>query len=178
MALEILSLQRTLPVDGDRLHQHAQWAMDALGCSKESLSLVLVNDRRMRGLNRDYRGKSSTTDVLSFEGPADIPILDSRFLGEIVISVPRAYRQALSEGIPPDDELSNLMIHGLCHLLGYDHERGEEDRRLMKEVEERAARYIRKREGSRKKTITGKIPEEPGPDLKIPRKNAMSKGRL
>ena len=178
MAIDILSLQRTFPVDRDRLLRHTALAMDALGQSEASISLVLVNDRRMRELNRSYRGQSATTDVLSFEGPADNPDQGVRFLGEIVISVPRAYRQAFSEGISPEDELSNLVIHGLCHLLGYDHERGEEDRRLMKDAEERAARHILRGEGARGRTITGKIPEEPGQPPMNRRKKSMSKGRL
>ena len=160
MSVEILSLQRALPVDTERLHRHARLALEAVGQDHCDLSLVLVNDKRMRELNRTYRGKPSTTDVLSFEGPPGSPPRMPRFLGEIVISVPRAHRQAMTAGLSPEDELSNLLIHGVCHLLGFDHERGEEDQRIMKAEEEKIARHIRRKEGQGGEGITGKIPEE------------------
>ncbi len=176
MSIEILSLQRALPVDTDRLHRHARLALEALGHDHCDLSLVLVNDRRMRELNRTYRGKSSTTDVLSFEGPPNPLPRMPRFLGEIVISVPRAHRQALTAGLTPEDELSNLLIHGICHLLGFDHERGEEDQRIMKAEEEKAARHIRGKEGHGGEKITGKIPEGTG-DLHPSDRKRMMSGR-
>ncbi len=176
MAIDILSFQRALPVDRDRLQRHTRLAMEALGQQGARVSLVLVNDRRMRALNRSYRGKSATTDVLSFDGPSGLPPGEARYLGEIVISVPRAYRQAATEGIAPDDEISNLMIHGLCHLLGYDHERGAKERRLMKETERRAARHILEAEGENGRTITGKIWDEAGETPGERGKKSMAKG--
>ena len=86
----------------------------------------LVDDATIRTLNRDYRSKDRPTDVLAFaqqEGPAGT--LHPTLLGDIVISVPTARRQA-KRGLPA--ELLHLASHGLCHLLGYDHRDDEEER--------------------------------------------------
>ncbi len=90
----------------------------------------------MRTLNRNYRGMDRTTDVLSFalrEGPfAD---LQPEFLGDIVISVPVAERQARERGHSLGREIEFLLVHGLLHLLGYDHERGPAQARKMQRME-------------------------------------------
>lgn len=178
MAVDLLNLQRTYSFERDRLVRHAGWTLEAHRRGKDSLSLVLVGDKRMRLLNRTYRGKSATTDVLSFEGPPAPPGKGERFLGEIVISLPRAFRQAREAGIPPDDEITNLAIHGICHLLGYDHEKGDKELRLMKKAEEKAAREIREREGRPEalRHVTGKIPGEGAKDT-MPEENRAQKRR-
>lgn len=79
----------------------------------------------MRALNRRYRGKDRTTDVLSFpmrEGKG--PRTASPLLGDIVISVPEAERQARADGEALQKAVDRLLVHGFLHLLGYDHERG------------------------------------------------------
>jgi rRNA maturation RNase YbeY len=90
----------------------------------------------MRTLNRQYRGKDRTTDVLSFalrEGPfAD---LQPEFLGDIVISVPVAAKQAREAGHSLAREIELLLVHGLLHLLGYDHERSLAEARRMRRKE-------------------------------------------
>ena len=86
----------------------------------------------MRTLNRRYRRKDRTTDVLSFpfrEGP--YPDVSGLALGDIVISLPAAERQAREAGDPLQRELDRLLVHGLLHLLGYDHEQGEVKARKM-----------------------------------------------
>jgi len=86
------------------------------------LSIVLAGDATVRGLNRRFRGKDTTTDVLSFPcGESELPD-GSRPLGEIVISVAQAARQAAASGHSLARELRVLVIHGYLHLLGYDHE--------------------------------------------------------
>lgn len=164
MAVVILDLQRKIRVDKDRLRRHSLWALQSVRMSSCDLTLVLVNDRRMRSLNAAYRKKRGTTDVLSFEAgptPPGQPSRTARFLGEIVISLPRALAQANRFDIPADDEITNLLIHGLCHLLGYDHERGDREAREMKQAEAKMARAIQKKEPALKtpSNISGKIPE-------------------
>jgi probable rRNA maturation factor len=78
-----------------------------------------VSDREMRQLNRFYRDKDATTDVLSFPGEE---ALDGHDLGDVVISVPTARRQAERAGHSVDRELKLLMLHGVLHCLGHDHE--------------------------------------------------------
>jgi probable rRNA maturation factor len=87
-----------------------------------AVSLVLAGDTTLRRLNRDYRGKDAATDVLSFPSGGERLPDGSRPLGEIVISVAQAERQARALGHPLGRELRLLIIHGYLHLLGYDHE--------------------------------------------------------
>lgn len=102
------------------------------------LSLLIVGDRFMRQLNRRYRGKDRTTDVLAFPmhkvSPRitrDASLVTSKLLGDIVISLPQAERQAARAGHTIDREIAVLVIHGLLHLLGYDHERSAREARRM-----------------------------------------------
>ena len=88
------------------------------------LSLLLTGDEQIQQLNRDYRGLDRPTDVLSFPAGEAMPGMTetARYLGDIVISVPYATRQAEAEGHTPAAELQLLAVHGVLHLLGYDDE--------------------------------------------------------
>ena len=83
--------------------------------SKVEVSVLFCGDRRMRSLNRRFRGKDRSTDVLVFPAGGDL-------LGDIVISVPYAAREARRHGTPAARELDRLLVHGFLHLCGYDHE--------------------------------------------------------
>lgn len=117
------------------------WARQILRhlCSPPAeLSIALVKDATIRVLNHRYRGKDEPTDVLSF------PLADALqpfLLGEVIISIETAARQAERRGRPLREELQVLLIHGILHLLGYDHEvsRREAIRMQRKEREVRAA---------------------------------------
>jgi probable rRNA maturation factor len=93
----------------------------------DEVSVLFCGDRRMRTLNRRYRGKDRSTDVLAFPSTE---WTGSGFLGDIAISVPYAVRQARRAREPLGREVDRLLLHGFLHLLGYDHEtdRGEMDR--------------------------------------------------
>ena len=82
----------------------------------ETLSLSIVTDREMRRLNRDWRHQDQPTDVLSF------PLLEAGALGDVVISLPTARRQAREGGWPLRTELRRLLAHGIAHCRGHDHE--------------------------------------------------------
>ena len=88
----------------------------ARGWVREELSIALVSDREMRALNRRWRGKDRPTDVLSF------PLLEPDSLGDVVISIDTARRQAREGGWPLATELRRLLAHGILHCRGYDHE--------------------------------------------------------
>jgi probable rRNA maturation factor len=90
-----------------------------LAPSARSLGVSLCGDRTMRILNREHRGLDKPTDVLSFPGGAS---LEGYHLGDIVISVPQARRQAEAAGHALDRELRLLLLHGVLHCLGHDHE--------------------------------------------------------
>jgi len=104
------------------------------------LSLVFTDLETIHRLNRDYRGIDSPTDVLSFcmaseeeKGPLTfiLPPDDIAHLGEVLISYPQAAVQAAAQGHPIDTELVILLIHGILHLLGYDHEETSDEIRMQ-----------------------------------------------
>lgn len=110
--------------------------------SSVEVSLVFVNEKKMQRLNLLYRGKDKTTDVLSFpqlslETQKDIKNYQCSeiLLGDIIINIHQAKRQADEQGIPLHREVSWLLIHGLLHLLGYDHEINRYQARKMKRLE-------------------------------------------
>ncbi len=111
-----------------RLARRLARAMAAAGAADSDLALSLVDDDEIRLLNRDYRHKDKPTDVLSFslrEGEAALP---GAPLGDVVISVETASRQARAAARPLEAELLHLAVHGLAHLLGYDHATKREER--------------------------------------------------
>jgi probable rRNA maturation factor len=115
--------------------------------ARGTVSIALVSDRRIRALNRIYRRKDYATDVLSFPGDGSnqqSPISQWQFLGDIVIARGVARRQARAARHPERTELKVLALHGLLHLLGYDHER---DEGRMRRVERRLRRQGGLREG-------------------------------
>ena len=108
--------QRKVRVDVATLDEFARRLAATARISPESFSAVLVSDRRIRDLNRRYRRESAATDVLSF------PLEENGFLGDVVISVETARRQARHLGHRLAKELELLLLHGVLHLMGYDHE--------------------------------------------------------
>ena len=91
-----------------------------------ALSILLTDDEQIRSLNRDYRGFDAPTDVLSFDVHERDPETGSLYLGDIIVSVPYAAKQALQNGHPLEAEIRLLVIHGTLHLLGHDHAESEE----------------------------------------------------
>jgi probable rRNA maturation factor len=121
-----------------RLAQLGSRYLTELGLTGRELSLSLVGDTAIRRLNRTWRRKDKPTDVLSFPAgplprgtPGPVPV------GDVVISLDTARRQAEARGRPLEEELARYLAHGLLHLLGYDHERGPAAARKMAALEER-----------------------------------------
>ncbi len=100
-----------------------------MGFEDRELSVLLTGNQEIRELNREYRGKDKPTDVLSF------PMEDPYMLGDIVISVEKAASQAAEFGCTLDEEAGRLVVHGVLHLLGYDHVRGGRQAAKMKREE-------------------------------------------
>ncbi|HVR45890.1 MAG TPA: rRNA maturation RNase YbeY [Candidatus Binatia bacterium] len=128
-------------VDGHALVATAKRLLDAVGEAQSALSLRLVGDAAIRKLNREYRGKDCATDVLSFslEEPPQRPA--ERLLGDVVISVDTARRQAREYDATLQCEIYRLLIHGVLHLMGHDHVAVPE-RRVMRREERRLANSI------------------------------------
>ena len=118
----------------------AEAMLEALGMPDAELSILLCDDETIRRLNRRYRKKNKPTDVLAFpmnEGPGPSP--HPGLLGDVVISVPTATRQAGEHDRPIIQEVTFLLAHGLLHLLGYDHATRHEEREMSARTEEMLA---------------------------------------
>ena len=122
----IVNLQRKVSIDAKSFQPFVADALTTLSEAEgRTLSVAFVSDRRMTELNRFFRGKDSTTDVLSFPSEPDefeLNSEDSHSLGDIVISAEQAERQARESRLSLDLEIKQLILHGLLHLCGYDHE--------------------------------------------------------
>lgn len=98
-----------------------------------SLTVVITSDTRIRELNRTYRDVDAPTDVLSFSsiaGEVAVPGIDDSYLGDVIISFERAAEQAATLGHSVEEEIALLVVHGVLHLLGYDHEEPGDKRRM------------------------------------------------
>ncbi len=133
---------RRAPALAVRLGRSARRLLRALDLRHGELSLLLVSDGEMRRLNRRWRGRDRPTDVLAFaqaEGPGGAP---DGMLGDVVISVDTARRQAAERGETLGREAERLLVHGVLHLLGYDHERSTAEARRMQRRERALARVL------------------------------------
>ena len=131
------------------LESRAQAILSEVGCANAELSVALVDDAAIAKLNGDFRGKPRATDVLSFsllEG--DHQRHRGSLLGDVVIGIETACRQARERHRAFDDELARLLIHGVLHLLGHDHE-VDEEARAMRVEQQRLWRAIRTRAPAR-----------------------------
>ena len=149
MSISVVCQLKRLPgVAVTGIRADARRLLRALGEARAELTISLVGDGAMHRLNREFRGKDRPTDVLAFamrEGqraPGDAAVL-----GDVVISVDTAVRQAQRRGITTAAEVRTLLVHGVLHLLGYDHERSVAEARRMKAMERRLARSLRMENG-------------------------------
>lgn len=133
LRVTLLNRQRRRRVSPARLERVLSGAADALGVGGE-LSLVLAGDRLLQRLNREFRGQDRPTDVLSFPGDGG-----EAGLGDVVISVESAERNARGLGRTLPQELDVLALHGLLHVLGHDH---ETDDGTMDRLERRLRRRL------------------------------------
>jgi probable rRNA maturation factor len=122
---EIINQQRKIKIQTEGFQKFAERAVSVIGEAKgKDLTVAFVSDRRIRELNKIFRDKNKTTDVLSFPYEPDrYDYLETEnFLGDIVISVEQAERQAKENNLTLENEIKQLILHGILHLLGYDHE--------------------------------------------------------
>jgi probable rRNA maturation factor len=153
--IDVINLQRKVQLETDLFRTYvAELSSSVQEARGKTFSVALVSDKRMIELNKFFRGKDSTTDVLSFPHEADefpsephelsgglsglesyAPVTTggSDFLGDIVISAEQAEHQAKENKLPLETEIEQLILHGLLHLCGYDHEtdNGEMNRREL-----------------------------------------------
>ena len=113
-------------------------ALEHLQVNNCTVTLILTNDEAIAKINKTYRNKKGPTDVISFAyREAPMPIIDTQeHLGDIFISVDTAQRQAKEYNVSLQEELQRLIVHGVLHLLGYDHEKSSYKKRVMQKKEE------------------------------------------
>jgi probable rRNA maturation factor len=116
--VEVVNRQRRLQLDTQSWSTFATKTLAAIGNSESTATIAFVSDKKIRELNRQFRDIDKATDVLSF--PSGGP--DESGLGDIAISVDTAAAQAKENGLKFDEEIAQLILHGLLHLSGYDHE--------------------------------------------------------
>lgn len=155
MAVYVRVRLRRTHFNQTRFARLAEQVLSLVGELASELSIELIGDRRMRRLNRVYRRKDRTTDVLAFpmrealtphalrQAQGRPSRLMPAILGDVAISVPTALRQAREAGRSLDDELAVLLVHGVLHLCGYDHERNEKEAAHMHRRERAILQMIR-----------------------------------
>ncbi|HEY6197837.1 MAG TPA: rRNA maturation RNase YbeY [Candidatus Binatia bacterium] len=141
MSVDVVSRVRGRKLPLRRIQRTAEKILDFVDESESELSLAFVGNAAIAKLNKKYRRKSKATDVLSF--PAE-PAANGGpgLLGDVVISVDKAREQAQAGGWTLTQEIDRLLIHGIVHLLGYDHERSAKDARVMRALEKKIARAV------------------------------------
>ena len=133
--IEIINRQRRRKINAKLWREFGEQALQAIRKKKPDATIVFVADEAIKKLNRQFRGKNYATDVLSFPSQAEAFEVDQqKHLGEVVISVGRAASQARANGLSFSNEVKQLILHGLLHLSGYDHEtdKGEMNRLELK----------------------------------------------
>ncbi|HVM97152.1 MAG TPA: rRNA maturation RNase YbeY [Candidatus Acidoferrales bacterium] len=143
MPVTVLSRHRIHGVSTATVRRHATQLLSALNEDQADLTVSLVGDAEMHVLNHDYRGKDTPTDVLAFAMREGRRVAgDDAQIGDIVISLDTAKRQASERGHEVATEVRTLLIHGVLHLLGYDHEKSPAEARRMKAKERRLASML------------------------------------
>ena len=133
--IEVINRQRRHKTKPTVWRNFTERALEAVGRPDRSVTIVFVGDAAIRKLNQQFRGKNYPTDVLSFPTePESFESEDESKLGEVVISFERAKAQARENGLSFTNEVQQLILHGLLHLCGYDHEtdHGEMNRLELK----------------------------------------------
>src|SRR5262245_54978464 len=141
MPVEIIRKDDSKKFSGRKLKKIAQKVLEIFEQGQSELCLVLVGNAEIQKLNAQFRKKDYPTDVLSFptgeQLPESMPIL-----GDVVISVEKAKAQSKERRRTLNEEMVTLLIHGIVHLLGYDHERSSKDARIMERLEKKIYRTL------------------------------------
>jgi probable rRNA maturation factor len=125
------AIQEATQINQDVLRRAAHQTLSHTGAQPQvDLTVVLTDDDQIQALNRQFRGVDAPTDVLAFPGGEQDPDTDALYVGDVVISSTRANQQAETGGHSLEAEMQLLVVHGVLHLLGYDHA-SEEERTAM-----------------------------------------------
>jgi len=120
---QVIDLQQKIKFDIDAIRSFADSLPDAIAeAAGKTFSVAFISNERMKQLNSTFRGKDAATDVLSFPFEAQPFEPESDEIGDIVISAEQAQKQATENGLTLEGEIKQLILHGVLHLCGYDHE--------------------------------------------------------
>ena len=123
MKIWIRNQQKRIPLDPRRIRRAGQRILAELALPDSELSILLINDAQIRELNRRYLHRDKPTNVLAFPmRKGEYGTLHPNLLGDLVISVETAHRQSSRFGLNPMEMIILLMIHGILHLIGHEHE--------------------------------------------------------
>lgn len=139
MAIAIRNQQKKVKIDLRQTRRFIQKLLRLVECRDKEISLLLVDDEQIQEINKRYLGRNAPTNVISFAlAEGEFGGINPNILGDIVISVDTALRDSERGNIPLTDELHFLIIHGLLHILGYNHENDdpEETERMQKKEQE------------------------------------------
>lgn len=129
----MINIESEVPFSNDLLERAAKTALEHESKSLDSdLSVILTDDARLHELNLNYLGVDAPTDVLSFPASETDPETGAHYIGDILISIPRAQAQADAAGHSLESEVQLLVVHGVLHLIGHDHAQAEEKARMWK----------------------------------------------
>ncbi len=135
--IDIINEQKVIEIDVDLIGRLSVRILEILGRQGVELCVVLTDNADIQALNREYLGRDRPTNVISFPQQEGVGPQGCH-LGDVVISVERAAEEAYEAGMETMDRISALLVHGICHLCGYNHEGvSEEMAREMEAVEER-----------------------------------------
>lgn len=144
MTLSIHNRQRTVSIHTTTVKKRVLQIMAYLGCTTQELSVVFGNDRLLQALNRTYRHKDCATNVLAFpQSPTYAGEPASGMLGDVVVSLPTAAREAHDLNQSLEERVVYLLLHGILHLLGYEHEGSAAQRHRMETLEQEVLAHLR-----------------------------------
>ncbi len=132
MGILIDDRQKKHKISKAKLQIKAQVILNALGSPEGELSILVVDDSEIKTLNKKYLNRSGPTNVIAFpmkEG--EFSDINPQLLGDVVISVETTEREAVQSGISTEERFAQLLVHGILHLFGFDHEKSEQDARKM-----------------------------------------------
>jgi len=133
MKLQIENSQNKIKIDKRRIRSTVLRIMRILDCADKEISLSFVDDEKIKELNKEYLGKDKPTNVISFSlREGEYSDINPQIMGDIIISIETAQRDALWGNLTVSQEIDFLIIHGILHLLGYNHRKYDQEKKQTK----------------------------------------------
>ena len=144
MSILISNQQEEVKLNLSRIKREINKILKSLACSNSEISILFTSDEHIKNLNKTYRKKNRPTDVLAFsQNEGDSPGINTNILGDVVVSTDTAKRQADERSHSVEKEIFILLIHGILHLLGFDHEKEKKDLKKMQSKEKELLTLIK-----------------------------------